>query len=186
MAEVAHRRSLTAKLFASIGVLGAAASCAGLSTFADPVAARATITIRSNHPRLIALGRVLQPARMMAPGDRVSRRLTLIARGRGFRRLRLSVTAREASLLTDRAQGLRLTISRCARQWHHERTGYSCRGRARAILKPIPVLGRRRLAGASIRRGRKLFLLLTLSLPAAADNTFQNQTSTLVYRFTAR
>ena len=120
----------------------------------------------------------------MAPGDRVSRRLTLAARGRGFRRLTLRVTARKASLLSSRA-GLRLTITRCARQWRRGGSGYTCRGKAKVILKPVLVLGHRKLTGTSIRRGKKLYLLLTVTLPAAADNTFQNQTSTLVYRFIA-
>ena len=186
MDAVPHRRSLTAKLFATIGVLGAAASCAGLSTFADPVAARATITIRSSRPQLVALGHVLDPARTIAPGDRISRTLILTARGRSFRRLALSVKAKETSLLTDRAEGLRLTIRRCAKRWDRRKSGYTCRGKARVILKPAPVLGRRVLSGVSIKRGRKLFLLLTVTLPAAADNTFQHQTSTLVYRFIAR
>jgi hypothetical protein len=181
----AHR-SLTAKLFASIGVVGAAASCAGLATYADPLAARGAIAIRSSRPALVAMGRVLQPARAIAPGDRVSRTLVLAARGRRVRQLTLAVTTKRASLLTDRAEGLRLTISRCARRWHRGRSGYACRGRARVILKPVPVLGRRKLPHASIRRGKKLFLLLTLTLAAGADNTFEHQKSTLVYRFLAR
>jgi hypothetical protein len=183
---VSRRRSLTAKLFASIGVVGAAASCAGLATYADPVAARGAVVIRSSRPELVTLGRVLQPASTIAPGDRVSRTLTLTARGRGFRRLELNVSAKQASLLTRRAEGLRLTISRCTKRWRRARLGYACRGKARLIFKPVPVLGRRRLSRTSVKRGQKLFLLLTLALPAEAGNAVQNQTSTLVYRFTGR
>jgi hypothetical protein len=175
-----------AKLLASVGAVGAASSCAGFATFADPVAARGTIAIRPDRPRLVAVARVLQQATAIAPGDGVSRTLVLTARGRGFRRLTLSVTTKRASLLAGRAQGLRLTISRCAKQWRRGRSGYRCRGRARVIVKPVPVLGRRTLAGASVRRDKKLFLLLTLTLPKSAGNAFQKQTSTLVYRFTGR
>ena len=52
------------------------------------------------------------------------------------------------------------------------------------MLKTGPVVGRRRLAHASVRRGKRMFLLVTLVLPSGAGNEFQNQTSTLVYRFT--
>jgi hypothetical protein len=186
MPPASHRRSLTAKLFASIGVVGAAASCAGLATYADPVSVRGATAIHSSRPHLVAMTRVLQPISTIAPGDRVSRTLTLHARGRGFRRLRLTVKSKGVSMLTDRAQGLRLTISRCAKRWRTRRSGYTCRGKAKLVLKPGPVLGRRKLSRASIKRGKKLFLLLTLVLPADAGNTFQHQRSTLVYRFVGR
>ena len=185
MSPAPHRRSLSAKLFASIGVVGAAASCAGLATYADPVPARGALAIRSSRPQLVAVGRVLKSATTIAPGDRVSRTLLLRARGRRVRRLTLTVRAKEASLLTNRARGLRLTISRCAKKWRRRGSGYTCRGKAQVILKPSPVLGSRKLPRSSIRRGKKLFLLLRLTLPANAGNTFQNQTSTLVYRFIA-
>jgi hypothetical protein len=183
---VPHRRSLTAKLFASIGVVGAAASCAGLATYADPLSARGAIAIRASRPKLVAMARVLVPATTIAPGDRVSRTLALKARGHSFRRLTLTVTTKKASLLTDRTLGLRLKVSRCGKQWRRNRSGYACRSRVHMVLKPGPVLGRRKLAHASIKRGKKLFLLLTLTLPASADDTFQRQTSTLVYRFSGR
>jgi hypothetical protein len=178
-----HRRSLTAKLFASIGVVGAAASCAGLATYADP--ARGAVAISATRPRLVVLGRALEPARAIAPGDRVDRTLTLTARGRGFRRLVLAVKTKNASALTLRDAGLQLSITRCTKRWARSRSGYACRGSRDVVLKPVPVLGRRRLAHASLGRGKRLFLLVTVALPSAAGNEFQNQTSTLVYRFTA-
>jgi hypothetical protein len=184
VAAAPHRRSLTAKLFASIGVVGAAASCAGLATYADPEAAQGAVAIRQGRPRLVAVARVLAPAKAVAPGDRVSRTLTLTARGHGFRRLALAVTTKKASLLTGRQAGLRLSITRCTKPWVRGRSGYACRGRASVVLKPAPVAGRRRLVHASVARGKKLFLLLTLALPSSAGNDFQNQTSTLAYRFT--
>ena len=187
MASAPQRRSLAAKLFASIGVLGAAASCAGLGTFADPASARGTLSIEGGaRPHLIALARVLQPATTVAPGDRVSRTLTLTARGRSFRRLDLKITAKGAPLLMNRATGLRVSISRCARQWRRAGGRYLCRGKAKIVLKPVPVLGHRKLPAASIKRGKKLFLLVTLTLPAGAGNELQHQQSRLVYRFTAR
>jgi hypothetical protein len=163
-------------------VVGAAASCAGLATYADP--AQGAVTISASRPRLVVLARVLKPATAIAPGDRVNRALTLTARGRGFRRLLLTVKTKNASLLTGRDAGLRLSIRRCTRRWVRRRSAYACPGRASVVLRPTPVVGRRRLAHAAIGRGKKMFLLLTLAMPAAAGNEFQNQTSTLVYRFT--
>jgi hypothetical protein len=187
VAPAPHRRSLAAKLFASIAVLGAAASCAGLGTFADPASARGTLSIGTGaRAHLIALARVLQPATKVAPGDRVSRAVTLTARGRSFRRLDLKITAKNASLLMNRATGLRVSISRCAKQWRRTGERYLCRGKAKIVLKPVPVLGSRRLPAASIKRGKKLFLLVTLTFPAGAGNEFQHQQSTLTYKFTGR
>jgi len=183
---VPNQRSLAAKLFASIGVLGAAASCAGLGTFADPASAKVPLTIHVGRPQLAAVTRVLQPAALVAPGDRINRTLVLTARGHGFRRLDLTVTAKRASLLTDKASGLRLSISRCPKQWRRGSGRYLCGSKAKVVLKPVPVLGRRKLPAASIKRGNKLFLLLTLTLPAASGNQLQNQQSTLAYKFTGR
>jgi hypothetical protein len=186
VASASKRRALATKLFASIGVLGAAASCAGLGTFADSASARGTWSIdTASRPRLVVSSRGLQPATTVAAGDRVSRTLVLTARGRGFHRLDLSVTAKKASLLTNRASGLRLSITRCGTQWRRSKGRYMCRRKAKVVSKAAPVLGRRKLA-ASIKRGKKLFLLLTLTLPAGDGNELQQQRSTLVYRFTAR
>jgi hypothetical protein len=187
VASVHQRRSLTAKLLASISVLGAAASCAGLSTFADPASARGTVAIDVRAaPKLVALARVLQPTTTLAAGDRINRTLVLTARGRSFHLLDLKVTTKQASLLTDRALGLRLSIARCAKKWRGGGGRYICRGKAKVVLKPVPVLGHRKLAAASIKRGKKLFLLLTLSLPGTAGNELERQQSTLVYKFTGR
>ena len=176
----------SSKLFASIGVLGAAASCSGLATFADPVAAPAGLHIDSRPPRAVAVARVLRTATAIAPGDRVSRPLVLKARGRGIRRLRLAVRAKPRTLLTARAQGLRLTIRRCPGKWQRKGSSYTCRGRTKTVLRGSPVLGRHRLAHVATKRGKRLFLLLTLTLPASADNTFQHQRTKLVYTFTRR
>jgi hypothetical protein len=176
----------SSKLFASIGVLGAAASCSGLATFADPVAASASLHVDSRRPRAVAVNRVLRIATAIAPGDRVSRTLVLKASGRKIRRLRLAVRARPPSLLTARAQGLRLTVRRCPRKWSRKGSGYSCSGRTRTVLGLSPVLGRHKLAHVATRRGKRLFLLLTLTLPKNAGNTFQHERTKLVYTFTRR
>jgi len=182
-----HPKSLAAKLFASIGVLGAAASCSGRATFTDAVAAPTALRIdASARPRLIVLAPVLQPATAVAPGDRISRALVLTARRRGFKRLSLTVEAKKASLLTDRAQGFRLAIARCAKQWRRTGTRYTCRGETKVVLTPSPALGRRRLVRVSLRRGKRLYLLLTLTLPGGAGNSLQGLKTTLVYRFTGR
>jgi spore coat-associated protein N len=108
-------------------------------------------------------------------------------RGRGeLRVVALAVKAQRASLLTDRKQGLRLSLVRCSRGWKGtlRAHSYTCLGRRTRLLTRRPALGRRRL-GLLLRRGQKAYLRLTLTLPTQAGNALQGQTSTLVYRFTA-
>jgi spore coat-associated protein N len=160
----------------SFAVLGAAAGLADASRG----------RVQAKRPQLLIAGRNVQRARAVAPGDRIERTIVLRVRGRGeLRVVALAIKAKRASLLTDRKQGLRLSLERCSRGWKRmlRAHSYTCRGRRTRLLARKPVLGRRRL-GLRLRREQKAYLRLTLTLPTQAGNVLEGQTSTLVYRFT--
>jgi hypothetical protein len=177
---------MSGKLLKSAVVVIAATSFAVLGAAAD-LADASRGRVQAKGPQLLIAGRNVQRARAVAPGDRIQRTLVLRVRGRGeLLVVALAVKAKRASLLTDRKQGLRLSLERCSRGWKGPRRthSYTCRGRRTRLLTRKPVLGRRRL-GLLLRRGQKAYLCLTLTLPTQAGNALEGQTSTLVYRFTA-
>jgi spore coat-associated protein N len=177
---------MSGRFLKSAVVVGTAASFAALGAAAD-LADASRGRVQAKGPQLLLAGRNVQRARAVAPGDRIQRTLVLRVRERGeLRIVALAVKAKRASLLTDRKQGLRLSLERCSRGWKGPRRAhsYTCRGRRTRLLTRKPVLGRRRL-GLLLRRGQRAYLRLTLTLPTQAGNRLQGQTSTLVYRFTA-
>lgn len=176
---------MSGKLLRSAVVVCVAAGFTVLSSAG--ALAGATRGDQGKRPKLIVDGRVVQRADRIAPGDRVVRTLVFHVRGHGrLEVVQLRVEARRKSLLTDRANGLRLSLERCSRRWER-RAGvrpFRCRGHRSTLLKEVPVLGARRLRGLFLRPGARAYIRLTLTLPAAAGNALQNQRSTLVYRFT--
>jgi hypothetical protein len=177
---------MSGRFLKSAVVVGTAASFAVLGAAAD-LADASRGRVQATGPQLLIAGRNVQRARAVAPGDRIQRTLVLRVRGRGeLRVVALAIKAKRASLLTDRKQGLRLSLERCSRGWKGplRAHSYRCRGKRTRLLSRRPVLGRRRL-GLLLRGGQKAYLRLTLTLPAQAGNALEGQTSTLVYRFTA-
>jgi len=177
---------MSGKLLKSAVVVGTASSFAVLGAAAD-LADASRGRLQAKGPQLLIAGRNVQRARAVAPGDSIERTIVLRVRGRGeLRVVALAVKAKRASLLTDRTQGLRLSMVRCSRRWKRRLRAhsYTCRGRRTRLVTRKPVLGRRRL-GLRLRRGEKAYLRLTLTLPTRAGNALEGQTSTLVYRFRA-
>jgi hypothetical protein len=128
----------------------------------------------------------IRPASVVAPGDRIERTIVLRLRGRAaLATVVLTVKAKRTSLLTDRRQGLLLSLDRCSKRWVRPSRGhsYTCRGRRTRLAIRKPVLGGRK-ARLTLRRGAKAYLRLRLKLPIRAGDALQHQTSPLVYRFT--
>ena len=185
------------KVLGSLGVLGAAAAVAGIGTFGSfsdsttPLAAsvtsgtldieltgpNATVTL----PTFTATG--------MVPGDSISRPVDLVNKG-NLALAGISLSSALAPntapsvLTTDTTNGLQVSVSSCPVAWTESSAGvYTCSSPTTLVSGPAvtnSVLPNPKAAavGGSDR------LLVTVSLPGTADNTFQGKSSALSISFT--
>jgi hypothetical protein len=187
------RAGTTRKVLGSLAVIGTAAAVAGLGTFGTftdsttPVSAQLTSGTVS-----IDLAQPAAPIPAVTtgllPGDSIARTLTLVNDGNSpLSSVALGVSTTNPSVLTtDPVNGLQLTLKACSVAWTQAGTAplYTCAGTERALTTGGAAIGNRTLeAPASLTPGGTDHLLLTLSLPATADNTFQGKTSTLALTF---
>ena len=190
-------RSRTRKLVASVALLGAAASIAGLGTFAT-----FTSTTSANHTVAsgtvtIALGatgastnRLTVGATAIAPGDTLQRSVDLINQGSlDLASITLTTTASPTSLLdSDGTSGLQMVIDKCSVAWTESGPPYTytCSGSTSSVLTTRAVIG----SGLALTNLTSLtsaatdHLRVTLTFPSGAGNTFQNLSSTITYAFT--
>jgi hypothetical protein len=188
-----NRAGTTRKVLGSMAVIGTAAAVAGLGTFGTftdsttPVSAQLTSGTVS-----IDLAQPAAPIPAVTtgllPGDSIARTLTLVNDGNSpLSSVALGVSTTNPSVLTtDPVNGLQLTLKACSVAWTQAGTAplYTCAGTERALTTGGAAIGNRTLeAPASLTPGGTDHLLLTLSLPATADNTFQGKTSTLALTF---
>ncbi len=185
--QAGQRRTRGEKLLGSLAAVGVAASIMSVGAFADRRLLTVAAHSASKHrrPGINVTPHRLRPARALAPGDRIARIFDLSYRGR-VASVVLTVKARRRSRLTARVNGLRISIHRCSRVWKKLRRSNSeiCPGKRFVVLKQMRVPLRRRLAHLTLGRHRKDHLRLVLALPNGTDNMLQNQSATLVYRFT--
>jgi hypothetical protein len=187
------RAGTTRKVLGFLAVIGTAAAVAGLGTFGTftdsttPVSAQLTSGTVS-----IDLAQPAAPIPAVTtgllPGDSIARTLTLVNDGNSpLSSVALGVSTTNPSVLTtDPVNGLQLTLKACSVAWTQAGTAplYTCAGTERALTTGGAAIGNRTLeAPASLTPGGTDHLLLTLSLPATADNTFQGKTSTLALTF---
>jgi spore coat-associated protein N len=193
------RKSLVAKVALSLGALGAAASIAGLGTFATFTASATAgpqqITTGTVTLAVGATGastnRLNINASGVAAGDTIQRSVDLINNGGDLGAITLTTSASPSSVLdTDVVNGLQMVIDKCSVAWTEAGTApaytYTCSGTTTSVLVSRAVIGSN-LALTNLgatTSGTTDHLRLTLSLPSAADNTFQNKTSTVTYVFT--
>ena len=187
------------KLLASAAVLGAAASIAGLGSFATFTSSTSASHTVASGTVTIALGatgastnRLNVNATAIAPGDTIQRSVDLINQGTlDLASVTLTTTASPSSLLdTDTTNGLQVVIDKCSVAWTESGTApaytYSCSGTTSTVLASRPVIG----SGLSLSNlgattaGATDHLRVTLTLPSAAGNSLQNQSSTITYTFT--
>jgi hypothetical protein len=183
-------RGTTRKVLGSLAVIGAAAAVAGLGTFGTftdsttPISAEltsGTVSIDLAQPS------ALIPATTtgLLPGDSITRTLTLTNDGNSpLSSVHLGVTATTPSVLTsDTVNGLQLTLTSCSVPWTQATPTQTCAGTEKTHITG-PALGTRDLdAPVSLTPGGTDHLLLTLSLPTTAGNTFQGKTSTVALTF---
>jgi predicted ribosomally synthesized peptide with SipW-like signal peptide len=190
--------SPTRKLLASLAVLGAAASIAGLGTFATFTSSTSASHTVSSGTVTIALGatgastnRLTVGASAIAPGDTIQRSVDLINSGSlDLASVTLTTTATTSSLLdTDATNGLQMVIDKCSVAWTE--TGgppytYTCGGTTTSVLASAPVIGASlALGNLTLTAGTDNYVRVTLTLPSGAPNTLKGLASTITYAFTA-
>jgi len=103
----------------------------------------------------------------------------------------LTTTPTVSSLLnTDTTNGLQMLIQKCSVAWTEGGTPpaytYTCGGTTTTVLASRPIIGTNlALSNIALTAGADNFLRVTLTLPSAAPNTLQGQSSTISYAFTA-
>jgi hypothetical protein len=191
--------STRAKIVASAALLAAAAGAAGLGTFGSFTSTTSASESVSTGNVTIALGaagtaanRLTVAATGVVPGDTIARGVTLSNTGdQALSAITLTTAATTSSVLdTDTNNGLQLKIEKCSTAWTEAGTApaytYTCSGTKTTVLAQQPVVGANMaLNGLSaLTNGQNDNLVVTLSLPSAADNSFQGKTSVINFAFT--
>lgn len=190
-------RSTAQKLLATVAVLGAAASIAGLGTYATFTSTTSQSHTVSSGTVTIALGatgaatnRLNIGASALAPGDTVQRSVDLTNSGSlDLASVTLTTTAPTSSLLdTDATNGLQMVIDKCSQAWTEAGPPYTytCGGSTSTVLASRAVIGSNLSLSnlGATTAGATDHLRVTLTLPGGADNSFQNKSSTISYAFT--
>jgi predicted ribosomally synthesized peptide with SipW-like signal peptide len=189
--------STSKKLLATIAVLGAAASIAGLGTYATFTSTTSQSHTISSGTVTIALGatgastnRLNIGASGLAPGDTIQRSVDLLNSGSlDLASVTLTTTAAPSSLLdTDATNGLQMVIDKCSVAWTESGPPYTytCSGTTSTVLASRAVIGSAMALSnlGATTHGATDHLRVTLTLPSGAGNTLQNQSSTITYAFT--
>ena len=189
--------STSKKLLATVAIIGAAASIAGLGTYATFTSTTSQSHTVTTGTVTIALGatgaatnRLNIGASALAPGDTIQRSVDLTNSGSlDLASITLTTTASPSSLLdTDTTNGLQMVIDKCSVAWTEAGPPYTytCGGTTTSVLASRPVIGSA-LALSNLgatTNGATDHLRVTLTLPSGAGNTLQNQSSTITYAFT--
>jgi hypothetical protein len=191
------------KILASVVLVAGAASVAGLGTFG-------AFTSTTSASEAVATGKVVLgltqhatlgttvAATNLVPGDTVQRAvvLTRSSETEAFGSVKLTTTGATGvtanKLTTDATDGLKLAVDQCTVAWT-KATGsndLTCvGGTVTALVAARPVVGTNLdLAAATTTLNTSTAaanLRLTLSLPEAADNTFQGLSNTIAFTFDA-
>ncbi len=190
------------KVLASTVLLGAAASVAGLGTFGTFTSTTsASAAVASGIVKIdvgtvnTAANRLSVAATGLVPGDTVSRAVTLTNSGdQALAGIGLTTAATTSSKLdTDATMGLQLSVEACSAAWNESGTAttgytYTCPSTATrsTVLASRPVIGSTPALNnlTALTAGKADNLVVTMTLPASADNTFQGQNSAIGFSFT--
>ena len=180
-----------ASLMLAVGMTGVGVHAAfTTSASASHVASTSTLTLTLGATGA-STNRLTVNATGLVPGDIYYRSFDLINGGtRTLSSITLTTTASPSSLLdTDATNGLQMVLQRCSVAWTEAGTSpnftYSCSGSTTSVLATRAVIGSN-LALSNLTAtatGTTDRLLLTMTFPAAAGNTFQGLTSTLSFSF---
>jgi len=195
--STAGPRSKARKLLLTAALLGAAASIAGLGTFATFTSSTSASHTVSSGTVIIALGatgastnRLTVNATAIAPGDTIQRSVDLINQGSiDLASITLTTTASPSSALdTDATNGLQMAIDKCSVAWTEAGPPYTytCSGTTSTVLASRAVIGSNLALSnlSSTTNGATDHLRVTLTFPSGAPNSLQNLSSTITYTFT--
>lgn len=198
MNEHPHRRRrdkvvLSAAFLAlTASLLGLGASATFTTSVADTEAVSSGTVVLNLGADGTSANRLSIDATDVAAGDTIERSVDLTNAGSlDLASIALTTTASTSSNLdTDTAQGLQLTIESCSTPWAEAGTApgytYTCADVQSTLLSSRPVIQSDAAlpAAEAMTAGGTTHLLVTLSLPAEADNTLQGQSSVIDYQFT--
>ena len=139
------KHSILIKVFGSIAVLGAAASVAGLGTFASFTSSTSASQSISSGTVSIALGasgpanRLSVAATNLVPGDTVQRAVDLTSNSSDpLGSVTLQTAASPSNALTTDSNGLTVKVDKCSVAWTESGTApaytYTCSGTTTSIL----------------------------------------------------
>lgn len=191
------------KILISFAVLGAAASVAGIGTFATFTSSASVSQAAINTGSVaIATGAVGPANRLtlgasgIVPGDTMQRVVDLTNTGvlgsDNLAAVTLTTTApvTTSTLDSDPVNGLQMTIDSCSVAWTESGSSpaytYTCGGTTKSVLASSPVIGSNLALNnlASLAPQTTDHLRVTLTVPAATGNPFQGLSSAIVYTFT--
>jgi hypothetical protein len=204
MAKLTRSRTLALGL-AGLGVAGAMAGLGTYATFTGTTSASDTIATGTVSIALGTAGsadnRLTIGASGLVPGDTVQRRvkLTNASGNENLASVVLTTSASPSSLLdTDATNGLQMKIEKCGGLLGWLEAGaytYTCNqlipgdnaGLRTTVLAQRAVIGTDLALSSlsSLTNGSTDDMVVTMTLPSAAGNTFQTKTSTITYLFTA-
>jgi hypothetical protein len=125
----------------------------------------------------------------IAPGDTIQRAVTLSNTGTlDLAAVSLTTSATTSSLLnTDTTTGLQMAIDRCSVAWTESAVPYTytCGGTTTSVRTTGPVIGTNlALSNLALTAAATNNLRVTMTLPSAAGNALQGQSSVIAYTFT--
>jgi hypothetical protein len=186
------------KLLLSAGVVAGAAAIMGTGTYALFTGTTNTQSTLSSGTVVLldvsanaANNRLSVGAANLAAGDSVQRAVNIKNTGTiDMAAVTLTTSAPVTSSLldTDTSNGLQMVISQCSVPWT-ESGGpaytYTCGGSTTSVVASRPVVGSNlALSGLTLTPNTSNYLRVTLTLPSAAPDTLQNQSSVINFAFT--
>ena len=193
-----RRPALTPKLLSSAAVIGAAASIAGLGTYAtwtsSTTAQNQTVSAGTVQIALGSTNRLTTNATGLVPGDTVERAVDLDGPASGISgigSISLGVSVGSSTLLdSDTTNGLHINVDSCPSAWTESGTApaytYSCSGSVTSLVSNQPVIGNFNLPSLnSMNVSGVDHLRVKLTLPGTAPTTMMGLSDTLSYVFTA-
>jgi len=191
-------RKTSGKILASVVLVGAAASVAGLGTYGS-------FTSSTTASEDVSTGKVVLAAAEgahglsidatnLVPGDTVQRSIVLTRSGDSerFGSVKLTTTGSTANLLTsDATNGLQLKLEQCSVPWTQGTTAHDlkCTGETAVVLAQRAVIGADldlSVATTTLNSAAATSnLRATVTLPESADNAFQGLSNTVSFAFLA-